>query len=562
MHYYRISIMDTVLCGAPQETQSSGLSASLFSEQWVRLTRKAYIALVAEAHSYKSLHERAVKRLAALKEKLRETELAAARRESELRAELEQAKAMVLDLRHRLFGQKNERTKADRRFGTNKAARTSRPRGQQRGTRGHGRSRWPQLPAREEFIEINAGQCPVCGLPLAEFPGTDDSEVIEIEVRAYRRVIHRRRYRCTCDCGALPGIVTAPPPTRLIERGKYGLSVWVMVLLDKYVYGRPSRRLLHDLANLGIPMSAGSLDGGLQALVPLLTPLDAALHEKLCSESHWHADETRWPVFVEREGKIGHRWCLWVFRSASVVHYVVDPSRSSDVIEAELSGVKVGIISCDRLSAYQKFAREHPGIELSFCWAHQRRDFIELAIKYPWLEDWAMQWVDRIGELYHLRKQQAAGPLRQALERMSCARDAVLTDDTTPIEARKVLQSMNAHWDGLTLFADHPEFAMDNNAAERAIRTAVVGRKNFYGSGSQWSAELAARMYGLAMTAQVWGLNVRHWLSAYLQACAENSNRAPACLDAFLPWRMNTTCLAANRSVGQTCPEHRPFETS
>lgn len=555
--------MDTVLRDAPQETNASEKSGSPFSEQWVRLTKTAYIALVAEAHSYKSLHECAVKRLAVLKKQLHETELAAAQRESKLRAELEQTQAMVLDLRHRLFGEKNERTKADRRCGSEKAARTSRPRGQQRGTRGHGRTRWPQLPAREEFIEIKAAHCPVCGLPLAEFPGTDDSEVIEIEVRAYRRVIHRRRYRSTCGCGVLPGIVTAPPPARLIERGKYGLSVWVMALLDKYVYGRPSRRLLHDLANLGIPMPAGSLEGGLQALRPLLAPLDAALHEKLCSETYWHADETRWPVFVEREGKVGHRWCLWVFRSASVVHYVVDPSRSSNVVEAELSGVNAGIISCDRLSVYQKFAREHPGIELSFCWAHQRRDFIELAIKYPWLEDWAMQWVDRIGELYHLRKQQTAvEPLRLALARMVRARDVLLADDATPTEARKVLQSMKAHWDGLTLFVDHPELALDNNAAERAIRTAVVGRKNFYGSGSQWSAELAAMMYGLAMTAQVWGLNVRHWLTAYLQACAENGNQAPACLDAFLPWRMDTACRAAARSVGQMNPEHRPFDTS
>jgi len=42
--------------------------------------------------------------------------------------------------------------------------------------------------------------------------------------------------------------VTAPAPARLIERGKFGVSVWTSVLLDKFLYGRPSHRLLQDLA--------------------------------------------------------------------------------------------------------------------------------------------------------------------------------------------------------------------------------------------------------------------------------------------------------------------------
>jgi len=133
---------------------------------------------------------------------------------------------------------------------------------------------------------------------LSIFPGTEDSEVLEIEVQAYRRVIRRRRYRPSCGCPGVPRIVTAPPPPRLIERGKYGMSAWASVLLDKFLYGRPSHRLLQDLADHGLNMSAGTLAGGLQALAPLFEPLDQALLGKLRSEAHWHADETRWPVRV------------------------------------------------------------------------------------------------------------------------------------------------------------------------------------------------------------------------------------------------------------------------
>jgi transposase len=88
---------------------------------------------------------------------------------------------------------------------------------------------------------------------------------------------------------------------------------------------------------------------------------------------------------------------------------------------------------------------------------------------------------------------------------------------------------------------------MDNNVAERDARLAVVGRKNFYGSGSEWSGQLAATMYSLLMTVKLWKLNPRTWLSAWLQACADNGNQAPQDINAFLPWAMDDARLSAMR---------------
>ena len=225
------------------------------------------------------------------------------------------------------------------------------------------------LPQRIETVGLDSPQCPACGEALNEFPGTEDSEVLEIEVKAYRRLIRRRRYRPACHCGCVPGIVSAPAPYRLIERGKFGVSVWAAVLLDKYLYGRPSHRLLQDLGHHGLAMSPGTLAGGLHTLAPMFDPVVDAMLAKLRSEQHWHADETRWAVFVPMDGKLGYRWYLWVYHSASVVHYVLDPSRSAQVVEDELGEVACGIISCDRYSAYKKFARLHPTFLLAFCWA-------------------------------------------------------------------------------------------------------------------------------------------------------------------------------------------------
>ncbi|EQD75469.1 IS66 family element, transposase, partial [mine drainage metagenome] len=243
----------------------------------------------------------------------------AALRERALQSELETAQAKIRDLQKRLFGRQSEHS-AQGHKGLTPNANASRSRGHQPGTPGHGRTLQAHLPAREETVAMASPQCPSCGLGYADFPGTDDSEVLEITVQAYRRVIHRRRYRKVCSCPGVPGLITAPPPPRLIPRGKYGLSVWVHLLLSKFLYGQPTHRVLQDLADSGLTLSEGTVTGGLKALAPLFAPVEEALVAHLRSESHWHADETRWMVFVDIEGKVGHRWYWWVFQSPSVIH--------------------------------------------------------------------------------------------------------------------------------------------------------------------------------------------------------------------------------------------------
>ncbi len=528
---------------------------------FVTITKQQHIELRLAATQWQGLHRKAVVRCAQQEARhdrlVRELKAQALKSNAALQAELDLALAQVRDLQKRLFSTKSEQSRPSE--SRSKAA-TCRKRGQQRGTIGHGRTIESQLSARHEDIVLVKAQCPECGLALKKFAGTEDTQVLEIEVKAYRRVIHRHRYSPTCQCGCVSGIVTAPSPARLIARGKFGISVWTSVLLDKFAYGRPSQRLLQDLADHGLNMAPGTLAGGLQAIAPLLKPLDDALLSKLRTEPYWHADETRWAVFVEILGKVGHRWYMWVFQSCSVVHYVVDESRAAEVVIAEFAGVDQGIISCDRYSGYKRFARLNPGVKLAFCWAHQRRDFLALANSYPESTEWAFQWVDRIGNLYRLNavrlklligspeRVSAQLDLEQAVRQMAsdCAA-SVVNHETFP-PAAKVLESMTAHWAGLTVFVACPWVDIDNNAAERSMRSPVVGRKNFNGSGSEVCAELAATMYSLFATMKLWGLNLRTWLTAYLQACADNGNAPPVDINAFLPWQMDAKRLAQMRA--------------
>jgi transposase len=77
---------------------------------------------------------------------------------------------------------------------------------------------------------------------------------------------------------------------------------------------------------------------------------------------------------------------------------------------------------------------------------------------------------------------------------------------------------------------------MDNNGAERAIRPGTIGRKNYYGSASKWSAHLLARRLTLLQTLVLHRINPRAYLRAYLDACARQGAKAPQPLEPWLPW--------------------------
>lgn len=138
--------------------------------------------------------------------------------------------------------------------------------------------------------------------------------------------------------------------------------------------------------------------------------------------------------------------------------------------------------------------------------------------------------------------------LERALQQMAAQCAAGVANHELFPPAAKLLESMASHWSGLTVFVTSPWVAMDNNTAERDIRGPVVGRMNFYGSGSEVSAELAATIYSSLATMKLWGLNARTWLAAYLQACADNGNQPPENINAFLPWQMDAKRLAEMRA--------------
>jgi transposase len=329
------------------------------------------------------------------------------------------------------------------------------------------------------------------------------------------------------------------------------VSIWVEVLLDKFLFYRPTDRLLAGWQTLGLDLSLGTITDGSERLLPLFRPVYRALVEHNQKQKHWHADETRWLVFATVEGKVGYRWFLGVFHSEQAVVFVLDSGRAPDVPEEHLGPVTEGILSVDRHAAYQAMKQVKDGlIVLAFCWAHVRRDFLEAGRSWPTEQAWALGWVERIGQLYQANDARLEvldqpeafavrdGQSGQHVEQLAQRAEQELADPRIHPAGQKVLASLQEHRGGVVVFVDHPEVPLDNNTAERAERGPVVLRKNSYGWASAWAGELAAVLLGVSETLCLWNGKSRVWLSAYRQAQADAGGQAPAELSGFLPWQM------------------------
>jgi transposase len=544
-----VSFPRGVGCDAPDEAEADRLA--VLWQCFRLLARLCFVAVVAlrrlrpqllelrqQAGYWQAQHQRAVVR------------------EEKAAAEIQRLHGELRELKRRVFGRRSETsssTKPTNPSPTAPAGPAKRARGQQRGAKGHGRRNHDHLPTTPEDCDLAVDQrcCPDCHQPFEEIPGTADGDILEIEVRAHRRQYHRKRYRRCCQCPGTPALLTAPPPDKLIPKSNLGISLWVMILQHKFAFFQPLYRVLAELRGSGLQLSAGTLTGGLQKLVPLLQPLYELLVEHNRGEAHWHCDETRWPVFVPHQDKANFTWYLWVFSGHESIVFALDPTRAHDVPEDHFGGDAQGIANVDRYSAYKAMAQVKAGqIILAFCWAHVRRDFLAVLTGWPELTDWAWSWVEAIGTLYDRNDQRLSVPedptafteadrlVRDQVEHLRERRDTELARPDLRLPQRKALTSLHEHWSGLTVFVDHPEVPMDNNTAERRHRGPVVARKNFYGSGSLWSGRLAALLFSLFQTVQLWGLDIGKWLTEYLTACAKAGGQPPPDPQRFLPWNM------------------------
>ena len=310
-----------------------------------------------------------IKSLSRENARLRKAVKGSRRRIEMLEAQLEKLRATWSVLSKKLYGRKSEQQDKPR---------SGRKRGHQHGAPGHGRTQRPGLEERPEEINPppDACVCAQCGQPYAP-NGAEQSSLIEIEVKAHKRVTSRPRWRRTCECASSPMEVSAPPVPRLFRRTPYGISFWARFLFEHCACFRPVHRVAAWFSGHGLPVSPGTLADSLKRFVPLFEAILA--HQNTAALRH--ADETSWRVQELRSDDRSSRAWLWVSASSAAVCFRIDPSRSAEAAHKLFAGALLyTVIVCDRYSAYKRLVSLLGGLViLAFCWSHVRRDFIECA---------------------------------------------------------------------------------------------------------------------------------------------------------------------------------------
>jgi len=392
--------------------------------------------------------------------------------------------------------------------------------------RGHGPTKQPTLPRIEvdHKLEDADKTCPSCGGALEEMAGQYE-EHDEIDVVPLRFVIkHHRRQKYTCRCGAC--VETALGPDKLTAGGRYSVAFAIHVAISKYCDHLPLERQVRMMARDGLVVTSQTLWDQIEQLAWLVESVMPRLRAYLLGQSVVGADETKWELMGKKPGQ-SKSWWVWVLRTDDAVFYAIRGSRGAATAK-ELLASFAGVLMCDGYDAYLSLARQYPRVVLAHCWAHVRREFLEIEKSFPTA---CREVLDLIGQLYHLESDCPEGPegderRRQIREESSRqVVDAIVEwfYRTLP----KCLPESGLHkaigylvhmWSGLVLFLDDPRIPLDNNGSERAARGPVLGRKNHYGSRSLRGTEVAATFYSLVESAKLSGLEPRLYLRIAVRA--------------------------------------------
>jgi transposase len=521
--------------------------------------------------------------MARLAAELREENARLRAENAEQAAELENLRADLAGLQRMLFGRSSEKSRPGPAAGHDDAGGGERRDGPGGGGRKRGpgaragRRDYSHLPRFKVIWDFPGGGycCPECGEPFTLL-GDHVSEQLDWVVIVRVRADCRRRYRRACSC-RVPATVTATGPPKAIGKGLFSNAFIAMLLTERFVAGRSMNSLVTGLARQGAAISSATLSGTCAQAGTLLAPVAAAVTERSRGSWHLHADETTWRVFAPRDGDGPAKWWLWVFIGPDTVCFVMDPSRSGSVLArhagidedtgqltaGEDGGPRRLVISSDFYAVYQSAGKKADGLVNLFCWAHVRRHFARAGDAAPvQLKYWTEAWLDRIRDLYAAHdelmaawhqaaapapreKEQAAARLDgayaawdQALAVIDEARKKQMAAPGLQEPAKKALATLDREWDGLAAHRGYPMIGLDNNRAERTIRGPVVTRKNARGSHNGDAARNAAVIWTVTATAQMAGLNILTYVTAYLDECGRNGGKplAGPALERFLPW--------------------------
>ena len=413
------------------------------------------------------------------------------------------------------------------------------------------------LPRERVVIEAPAA-CGCCGSGRIVKLGEDITETLEVVPRQWK-VIQTVRERFACrDCER----ITQPPaPFHATPRGWAGPSLLAMILFEKFGQHQPLNRQAERYAREGVELSLSTLADQIGAAAAALAPLHALIAAHVMTSERLHGDDTTVPLLARGKTATAR---LWVYvrddrpfaggaPPAALFRFSRD--RRGEHPKTHLAEWH-GILQADAYGGFgELYAADRKPVPIAeaLCWAHARRKFFELADiaanvrrgkDAPPISPLALEAVKRIDAVFDLERavngadaahrlavrQADAAPLVAELERWMRAERERLSRHA-PVA--KAINYMLSRWPSFTRFLEDGRICLTNNAAERALRGAALGRKAWLFAGSERGGDRAAFMYTLIGTAKLNGVDPQAWLADVLARIADMPlSRLPE----LLPW--------------------------
>jgi transposase len=403
--------------------------------------------------------------------------------------------------------------------------------------KGHGRRCKPtDLPRRPEVIDLSDAEkvCPCCHATKIRI-GQIVSERLDYQPMAlFVRELIRPTYACrTCESqGHDPRITRAVLPPEPMPKSGIGSGLLAHVIVSKFIDHLPLHRQESILARHGWDVRRSTLCDHVKKCGELLTPLYDLMRRRLLQSFAIHADDT--PLVLLRPRRTAYAWVYLGDESNPFTLFDLTAGRRQEFPQSFLDGY-TGFVHAD---AYDGYNAVHNNVRHLGCWMHARRYFVEAEPTDPRAVE-ALAFIrtlyaverdikverEKFGETFtgtdvvRLRRTRA-GPILAAFADWLDAQHRSATPKS--LFGQAVGYSRNL-WASLVRYLDDVRFAIDNGAAERAIRPLAIGRGNWLHVGGDGGLKTASVLLSVCASATRHRLNPWSYLRDVLDHLAVRS---------------------------------------
>ena len=329
--------------------------------------------------------------------------------------------------------------------------------------------------------EHRADRCPDCGGPLRRCEETRVryvEDIPEIKPEVTEHTIHRD-WCPKCRKQVEPRITDALPGSSL------GNHVLVLSAWLHYALGNTLSQIVAVFDfHLQMKITAGGLLQMWYRLQAILYGWYEQIQKEALHAAVLHADESGWRV----DGKT--HW-LWCFTTRNLTYYMINRSRGSPALMKFFIEEFAGTLVSDFWGAYNAVVCALR----QTCLVHLLRELDHTERYKSPGEHWpefAKKLRRLVGDAIRLWRARAEMPEETFASRrfrIATRLHELLATPWKNRHAKRLLKRLRRHQNHLFTFLDQPDVPFDNNAAERAVRPAVIIRKNSYGNRSERGAD-------------------------------------------------------------------------